>query len=209
MGTDPAAHVASAAEWDRRYSGPDLQWGSGPNARFADEAAGLVAGRALDLGAGEGRNAIWLAEHGWDVTAVDFSAVALDRAATLADERGATITTVVAALDDYVPEAGAYDLVALVYLQVPNPPFGDIVRRAADAVAPGGTFLLVNHDASNLAHGFGGPQNPALLTDLEVVTANLGDLAVERAEVVERVVTDAAGEHVALDAFVRARRAPA
>lgn len=207
MGTDPATHVASAAEWDRRYSGPDLQWGSGPNARFAHEAAGLPPGRALDLGAGEGRNAIWLAERGWDVTAVDFSSVALGRAGQLARERGVAITTVEAALDDHVPDAGAYDLVALVYLQVPHPPFGDIVRRAAAAVAPGGTFLLVNHDASNLAHGFGGPRNPALLTDLDVVTANLGDLVVEHAGVVQRVVTDAAGEHVALDAVVRARRA--
>ena len=120
--------------------------------------------------------------------------------------RTTAITTVVADLGQYVPTPAAYDLVALVYLQVPHPPFGDIVRRAADAVAPDGTFLLVNHDASNLQGGFGGPRNPALLTDLGVVTANLGDLHVEQAAVVERVVTDDAGDHVALDALVRARR---
>jgi 2-polyprenyl-3-methyl-5-hydroxy-6-metoxy-1,4-benzoquinol methylase len=66
------------AEWDLRYSGPDLVWGAGPNRFVTEETAALPAGRALDLGTGEGRNAIWLAERGWQVTAVDFSAAGLD-----------------------------------------------------------------------------------------------------------------------------------
>jgi hypothetical protein len=83
--------MTEQAAWDQRYSGPDLVWGAGPNHFVADEAAALPPGRAIDLGAGEGRNAIWLAGRGWQVTAVDFSAAGLARAARLAAERGASV----------------------------------------------------------------------------------------------------------------------
>lgn len=198
--------MGTSADWDRRYSGPGLQWGSGPNARFAAEVEGLPPGRALDLGAGEGRNAIHLAALGWDATAVDFSASGLARAHRLAADRGVSITTEVADLATYAPPERAFDLVAVIYLQVPDPPFGDIVRRAADAVAPGGTFLLINHDLSNLEGGHGGPQDPAMLTRVDAVTANLGQLVVDTAQVVERHVTTDDGNHTALDTFVRAHR---
>jgi SAM-dependent methyltransferase len=79
------------AAWDQRYSGPDLVWGAGPNRFVTDEVTALPAGRAVDLGTGEGRNAIWLAERGWQVTAVDFSAAGLARAARLAAERAVSV----------------------------------------------------------------------------------------------------------------------
>src|ERR1035441_2439850 len=79
------------AVWDQRYSGPDLVWGAGPNRFVTEEVAALPAGRAVDVGTGEGRNAIWLAERGWQVIAVDFSAAGLARAARLAAERAVSV----------------------------------------------------------------------------------------------------------------------
>ena len=100
-----------------------------------------------------------------------------------------------------------FDLVIVFYLQVPEGERRQIVRAAADAVAPGGTFLLVAHDSRNLEHGYGGPKEPAVLYTAEDVVADLNGLEIERAELVERPVETVEGERVALDALVRARRA--
>ncbi len=193
--------------WDARYRSTDLVWSAGPNAFVAELCADLPAGRSIDLAAGEGRNALWLAERGWTSTAVDFSPVAIDKALAIAERRGVTIEGVVADLDDYVPTPAGYDLVLVAYLQLPDDRLAPILRRAAAAVAPGGTFLLVNHDAENLEHGYGGPQDAAVLTTPDQVVASLGDgFTVERAEVAKRVVSTDDGERAALDTLVLARR---
>ena len=199
MGTD-------AAKWDERYSAPDLAWGTEPNRRLVAEVGSLPPGRALDLGAGEGRNAIWLASLGWTVTAVDFSRAGLERASAMADDAEVAVELVLADATEYAPQPSGYDLVILMYLQLPHPPLGDVVARAASAVAPGGTFLLIAHDADNLARGFGGPKDPAMLTRVTDVTAALGDLVVDHAGQVDRVVTVPDGDRVAIDALVRAHR---
>jgi SAM-dependent methyltransferase len=136
----------------------------GPNQFVADLVADLTPGRAIDLAAGEGRNAIWLAEQGWDATAVDFSEVAIGKAREIAERRGVAITTEVADLTAYEPSPGEYDLVVIAYLQIPAEQLDPVLARAAAAVAPGGTFLLVNHDRANLDGGYGGPQHPSVLT---------------------------------------------
>ena len=129
-------------------------------------------GRALDLAAGEGRNAIWLARRGWDVTAVDFSQVALDKGArTLA---GDTDVDVGLRRRDDLAGAGTYDLVVVAYLQLP----ADERRAAARAsggrrCGPAGTFLLVGHDSTNLTEGTGGPQDPRVLITADDVLADL------------------------------------
>jgi SAM-dependent methyltransferase len=92
-----------SAGWDTRYGASDVVWGGEPNRFVAEEFTGIPPGRVLDLGAGEGRNAIWLAGMGWQVTAVDFSAVAVDRARRLAEQRGATVDWVLADLRAYQP----------------------------------------------------------------------------------------------------------
>jgi SAM-dependent methyltransferase len=145
-----STHVMDASDWDRRYQGSELLWGAGPNRFLAEEVDDLAPGRALDLAAGEGRNAIWLAERGWRVRAIDFSPVALERARRLASDRGVEVDFVEADLTTYQPETQAFDLVAVFYLHVPWRELEPILRRAAAAVAPGGTFLLVGHDLSNL-----------------------------------------------------------
>jgi SAM-dependent methyltransferase len=116
---------------------------------------------------------------------------------------------VTADLLDYTPEPQAYDLVLVFYLQVPATERRTIMRAAADAVAPGGVFLLVAHDRRNLEHGDGGPQDPAVLYTAGDIVADLdgAGLEIERAETVSRPVQTPEGERVALDALVRARRA--
>lgn len=187
--------------WDERYAASDLVWSAGPNATVAELTADLPPGRALDLAAGEGRNAIWLAERGWDATAVDFSAVAMDRARRIGEERlssaaestaapetaapetaaaataptaaAGRLTTVAADVLEWEASGTAYDLVLVIFLHLPEPQRREVHRRAAAALAPGGLLLVLAHDRSNLVDGVGGPQDPAILaTPAEVV----GDL---------------------------------
>jgi SAM-dependent methyltransferase len=196
--------------WDRRYSGRQLVWTGEPNRFLVKEAAGLAPGRALDLACGEGRNAIWLAERGWQVTGVDFSSVALEKAGAFAQARGVRAEWVAADLHDYEPETAAFGLVIAFYLQLPASERTPIVARAAGAVAPGGTFLIVGHDSENIEHGHGGPQVPAVLYTAQDIMGDLrgSGLTIERAERVERPVATPDGVRVALDALVRASRSP-
>ncbi|MFP3987897.1 class I SAM-dependent methyltransferase [Streptomyces sp. E11-3] len=197
-----------AASWDERYRGAELVWTAGPNRFVEEELAGLPVGRAVDLGAGEGRNALWLAERGWEVDAVDFSAVALDKAGRLAAERGVgLLRTVCADLTGWSAPEAPYDLALIAYLHLPWPQMAQVLRRAASAVRPGGTLLLVGHDAANLEHGHGGPQDPRVLYTAEQIAELWRPYAdVLRAEAVTRPVTDADGSHAAVVVLVRAVR---
>lgn len=195
------------AGWDAPYRTTDLVWTANPNQFLVAEVAELTPGTALDLGAGEGRNAVWLAQRGWQVTAVDFSAVGLAKAAQLADAAGVTLTTVCADVGDYVPPAGGFDLVAVLYL--PAAVRAGMHRRAADAVAAGGTLLVVGHDTTNLTSGHGGPQRPRSL----VLTRRRGRRSRELrighrpgADRVHRSVETGDGERIGIDALVRAHR---
>ena len=192
--------------WDRRYAEPHLVWSAEPNRFLAEEAGDLAPGRALDLACGEGRNAIWLARRGWDVTGVDFSGVAIDKARQMAADAGVAARFVRADLAEHVPEPASADLVALVYLQVPEPLRTTVLTRAAGALRPGGTLLWIAHDLANLGGGHGGPRSPDVLSTPEGVAAALTGLDVVRAEVARRPVATDAGEVVALDTLVRAVR---
>jgi SAM-dependent methyltransferase len=193
-------------DWNARYAQKELLWTAAPNRRFAEEVAGLAPGRALDLACGEGRNAVWLAERGWEVTGVDFSDVALAKAAQLATSRGVEVEWVVADVLEYEPAPRAYDLVAVLYLQLQRDELLRAVRGAVNAVAPGGTLVVLAHDTTNLTAGHGGPKNASVLYTADDVVPELRELAVERAEAIERTVPLPDGEAVAIDAFVRARR---
>lgn len=196
-----------AQTWNQRYRDSELVWSTGPNLFVEELCRDLTPGRSIDLAAGEGRNAIWLAEQGWDSTAVDYSDVAIEKAHQLAERRGVTVTTEVADLTTYEPTPDGYDLVLVAYLQLSDEQLAPILRRAAAAVAPGGTFLLVCHDRENLEHGYGGPQQIDVLTSPDQVVAELGaGFTIERSEVAERRVQTDDGERVALDTIVLARR---
>jgi SAM-dependent methyltransferase len=192
--------------WNRRYAGSELVWTADANRFLVAEIADLKPGRALDLACGEGRNAVWLAERGWEVTAVDFSDVGLAKAAKLASARGVDVEWVQADLLDFVPAPGAFDLVALLYFHVLAAERRAIHARAAAAVAAGGVLLVVGHDSSNIADGYGGPQDPAILFTPDEVAAELPGLRIERGERVRRPVASPEGEAHAIDALVRATR---
>lgn len=189
-----------AEAWDERYAASELIWSAGPNQFVEAACADLPPGRAADLAAGEGRNALWLASLGWQVTAVDFSQVALDKGARIEAGRieHGTITAhpaVVWQCADATTWHGAgLDLVLIAYLHLPADERAAAVRNAMAALVVGGTFVLVAHDASNLVHGTGGPQDPALLpTPAEVLRDVTGfEVTVIRAEVVDRIVGDSA-----------------
>jgi thioredoxin reductase/predicted O-methyltransferase YrrM len=137
---------ANEADWDHRYRG-DQMWSGNPNGTLVNETSRLTPGRALDVGAGEGGDALWLAEQGWSVTASDISQRALARVAAEAERRGARVECHHAdanALDAF--EAGAFDLVSAQYASIPRTPDDRAVRNLLNAVAPGGTLLVVSHD---------------------------------------------------------------
>ena len=191
-------------DWDRRYAEKDLLWSATPNRFLVAEVSDLVPGRALDLACGEGRNAVWLASLGWQVTAVDFSEVAIAKGKERASQEAVDVDFRACDLLDFEPEAGAFDLVLVLYLQLPADERRQVLAKAASAVAPGGTFFLVGHDLRNLAEGVGGPSDPGVLYTPGDIVAELAGLEVEKAETVLRDVDDA--DRPALDALVRARR---
>jgi SAM-dependent methyltransferase len=195
-----------SAGWDRRYGGSELIWTAEPNRSLVAEVADLAPGRALDVACGEGRNAVWLAEQGWRVTGVDFSQVGLDKGARIAQERGVSVRWQLADVVDHVPEAAAFDLVAILYLHLDAVVTAEVLRRAAAALAAGGTLLVVGHDPTNIADGHGGPQNPAILMNPDAIVAALPGLEIERAERVRRPVESAGEDVFAIDALVRALR---
>ena len=193
-------------DWDTRYSGEELLWKADPNRFLVREAADLAPGRALDVACGEGRNALWLASLGWRVTGVDFSDVALAKARRVSDERGLDVDWVSADLAEWAPADGAFDLVIVFYLQLPAAQRSRVYARMAAGLDRGGTMLVVGHDSENLAHGYGGPQDPRFLFSAEDVAGDLDGLEIVRAEQVRRPVDTDQGPRTALDALVRAVR---
>jgi ubiquinone/menaquinone biosynthesis C-methylase UbiE len=201
---------SSAVErWDERYAGRDYIWDVEPNRFVAEHLAALAPGTAVDLAAGEGRNAVWLADCGWRVIAVDFSTVGLDKARRLAIDRGVAdrVEAVEADALTYRPEQPV-DLVVVAYLQIPAYQQRVALERAAAWLRPGGTILVVAHDRTNVEHGHGGPTDPDHCYDLEATVAALAGLDISTARIAERVVETEAGPRTALDTLVVASRQP-
>jgi SAM-dependent methyltransferase len=197
-----------ADHWNDRYAASEYVWTTGANALLVAEVGPLERGRALDVACGEGRNAVWLAEQGWTVTAADFSEVGLDKGRRLAADRGVLVDWVRADATSWDPPAPGFDLVVVLYLQLPADQRRPALGVAARALALGGTLLVIAHDTTNLANGRGGPRDPAVLYGPDDVLADLAaagvEVTVERAEVVERPVDGA--DRPALDCLVRVRR---
>jgi ubiquinone/menaquinone biosynthesis C-methylase UbiE len=202
----PTSRVTWDAKlWDERYSSADRLWSAEPNRWVEQELANLAPGDALDLACGEGRNAVWLAERRWRVTAVDFSRVALDRGRAAARERGLSVTWIEADLLAWRPDANSADLVLLCYLQLTVAEMSQVLDTASTALRAGGTLLLVGHDVRNITEGTGGPQDPSVLYSArEIGDALARHVTVLRAETVRRPVAGAPRD--ALDALVRATR---
>lgn len=150
--------------FEQRYRATDALWSGRPNAQLVREAADLPAGAALDVGCGEGADAVWLAERGWRVAAVDFSTTALQRGAARAAAAGEEVAGRIdwrhADVTRWVPEAGVFDLVSAQYMHLPTDQREPLFARLAAAVGAGGTLLVVGHDLVD--HPSDGHQPPDL-----------------------------------------------
>jgi SAM-dependent methyltransferase len=186
-----------AHAWDERYAAAPLVWSAGPNALFAELVAPWPPGRALDVACGEGRTAVWLAARGWSVRAVDFSAVGVDKARRRAEQEGVTVEWDVA--DVVGADLGSgFDLVAVLYLHLPEDQSAAVLDACARALVPGGRLVVLGHARENLERGVGGPQDPALLPTPELLARWAGDLRVERCEHVDRPTPDGTAVDVLL-----------
>lgn len=199
--------VNDPAEWDERYSAADQVWSGEPNGALVAEAGGLIPGRVLDVGCGEGADAVWLARQGWDVTALDVSQVALDRAVAHARQAGVQVRWLTAGLVEAQLAPGGFDLVSAQYPALLRTADDAAEHALADAVAPGGLLLVVHHadvDADQArAHGF----DPADYVAPADVAAMLGsDWKIEVDERRARNVTSGAGAHHTHDQVLLARR---
>ena len=208
MAEPDAAHDAApdADEWDERYGASERIWSGEPNGALVAEVADLTAGRALDVGCGEGADAVWLARRGWQVTALDVSQVALDRAERHAREAGVKVTWVHAGLVEAELPAGGFDLVSAQYAVLRRTPDAVAERTLVDLVAPGGTLLVVHH-AIDAQHAHDGGFDPALYALPADVGALLGQgWRIEVDERRPRAVTGGAGAQHVEDLILRARR---
>ena len=203
----------SEAAWNERYQSRPSLWSGKPNPNLVSETAGLNAGTALDAGAGEGADAIWLAERGWRVVALDVSTVALQRAAAHAAERGPEIADRVewrqADLRFWNPGTEGFDLVAAHYLQLPTALRAEVFGRLAAAVAPGGTLLIVGHHPSDLQTTVPRPPMPELFYTGDDIAAllDLDDWKIVTNDAPGRAVTDPDGNPVTIhDTVFRATR---
>ncbi|MGJ3509655.1 class I SAM-dependent methyltransferase [Enemella sp. A6] len=197
-----------AHAWDDRYAGTESVWSPIPNVWIAELLGERTPGTAVDLAAGEGRHALWLAGLGWTVTAVDFSAQGLTKGRETAEQVGLAdrLDWVVADVVHQDWPAGPYDAVVLSYLQVPAAERAIAMQRAAAAVAEGGVMVVVGHDTANPEHGHGGPQNPEVLYNADDLLADLADtgLTVQIAEIRKRSIEGA--PRPALDVVLLATR---
>ncbi|MHB1582833.1 MAG: class I SAM-dependent methyltransferase [Acidimicrobiales bacterium] len=201
--------MTDAAEWDARYGERDgAMWSGRPNGRLVAEVAGLDPGTALDVGCGEGADAVWLARGGWTVTAVDISEVALSRARAAAARAGVDVEWLRAdALQASLP-AGSFDLVSLQYPALPKAGGEHAVRALLEAVRTGGVVLAVYHDLDDThrEHLKAQGTDPAEYVDAGELRRLLGDaFTIERDVVEPRLDPPPGTPHVA-DVVLRARR---
>jgi SAM-dependent methyltransferase len=207
-------YVFDKGFWDERYSSARQVWSGDPNPQLVAEVAGRPPGRALDVGCGEGADAIWLAQQGWAVVAADISSVALERAARHARDTDPVVTARIewwqADLLASPPEPGSFDLVSVQFLQLPPEPRTRLFTALAASVRVGGTLLVVGHHPSDLATGVARPPMPELFYSPEEIAALLDDSwTVEVSEARPRPASTPDGAEVTVhDAvLVAARRA--
>lgn len=176
--------------WDERYRAHGYAFGTEPNDFLREVAAQLPAGRALCLGEGPGRNAVFLAAQGHDVTAMDQSAVAMERAAALAAERGVALATEVADLAEYPIAPGAWDAIVSIFVHMPPELRSRVYRRAAEGLRPGGVLVLEAYAPEQIGRGTGGPSTRAMLASLAELRDDLAGLELVVGREMERDVVE-------------------
>jgi SAM-dependent methyltransferase len=180
--------------WDTRYSSQDYVYGTEPNA-FLAEVGGRIAprGRVLSLAEGEGRNAVYLATMGYQVTGVDSSRVGLEKAQRLAAQHSVGITTVVADLAEFPIEPGSWDGIISIFCHLPSHVRAAVHRRVVAGLRPGGVFILEAYTPRQLTFKTGGPSQIDALADLATLRRELAGLRLVRAAELERDVFEGQG----------------
>lgn len=176
--------------WNERYAEPGFAYGTTPNDFLASVAARLPRGRVLSLAEGEGRNAVFLAQRGHTVTAVDASSVGLAKAERLAAERGVRLETVVADLAQFSIPPDTFDAIVAIFCHVPSAVRRTLFPAAVNGLRPGGCFVLEAYAPRQLALSTGGPKQPDLLAGLDELRAELSGLQFLHAVELEREVVE-------------------
>jgi SAM-dependent methyltransferase len=176
--------------WDERYNTTDYVYGTDPNTFLANIVAEMPRGRTLCVAEGEGRNAVFLAEHGHDVVAVDSSAVGLEKARRLAIERGVMIETVVEDLAHLDITAGSWDAIVSIFAHVPPEIRKPLHRKIVHGLRPGGMLVLEAYTPAQIKLGTGGPPVAELTMNLEILREELDGLVFRHAVELQRDVVE-------------------
>jgi hypothetical protein len=174
--------------WDNRYSRPEYTFGTEPNEFLREFASRIPMGRVLMLAEGEGRNGVYLASLGYEVTGVDSSRVGLEKAQRLAADRGVKINTIVADLAEFVIEPNAWEGIVSIFCHLPSALRTKVHAQGVAGLRPGGCFLLESYTPRQLAFKTGGPSDPDMLPDLDHLRRELAGLRFDHALEIERDV---------------------
>lgn len=188
--------------WERRYLGDGYRYGTEPNDFLRESTPLLPNGAALCLAEGEGRNAVYLALQGYEVSSVDLSPAAVRKTLRLAEENGVTVSAVAADLSDYDIGVESFDVIVSIFAHMPAAVRSDLHRRVIHALRPGGMFLLEAYTPAQIGRGTGGPQSPELAMTLEDLRGELAPLEFIHARELERSVLEGTG-HTGVGAVVQ------
>jgi 2-polyprenyl-3-methyl-5-hydroxy-6-metoxy-1,4-benzoquinol methylase len=181
----------SSTFWNERYAQNQLVYGAAPNDFLLEMAQRLpTTGSALDIGAGEGRNALFLASRGLDVLAVDQSDVGMQKAMQIALERGLKLRTKTADLQDFDADGNSFDLISSIFVHLPSALREHVHRGVSKWLKPGGFFLLETYAPDQIERNTGSPKDPALLASLDSLLHELSSLQIEHQASLVRIVAE-------------------
>lgn len=186
-------HQTPRAQWDERFGGDGYLYGTEPNDFLRHHVDVLPSGRVMCLAEGQGRNAVFLAEQGYEVSSVDLSASGVAKTLALAEIKGVTVDAVVGDLADIDLGVNHWAAIVSIFAHVPPPVRAEVHHRVADALVPGGVFLLEAYTPSQVGRGTGGPPDPTLTMTLDALRTELAGLEFDHAMELEREVVEGSG----------------
>jgi len=188
--------------WDERYSAEHYLYGTDPNSFLVENFTKFPKGKILCLAEGEGRNAVFLAQQGYNVTAVDSSAVGLAKAARLAQDQGVDVEFIHMDLNDFDLGSNKWDGIVSIFAHVPEPVRQKLLPRVVEGLKPGGVFLQEAYIPKQLEYNTGGPSMVSLMYSKEIMQTGLKGLTFERLQELERKI-DEGTRHSGMAAVVQ------